>query len=67
MNTSSDAAHESDQGQMMPDEGNYQINSVSISETLPTSMDRTLAEPELETFEFEVCTPYHGKPRKYTR
>ncbi|PLW14386.1 hypothetical protein PCANC_17458 [Puccinia coronata f. sp. avenae] len=62
MNTSSDAAHESDQGQMMPDEGNYQINSVSISETLPTSIDRTLAEPELETFEFEVCTPYHGKP-----
>jgi hypothetical protein len=47
----------------MSDEENYQPNSVSKSETLPTSIEGTVAEPELENFEFEVCTPYHGKPR----
>jgi hypothetical protein len=68
MNTSSDAA-DIDRSRIMLDEKNYQTDFDSNSETPPASIEGTLSEPlepELETFEFEVCTPYQGKPRKFS-
>ncbi|PLW13873.1 hypothetical protein PCASD_19704 [Puccinia coronata f. sp. avenae] len=67
MNTSSDAA-DIDRSRIMLDEKNYQTDFDSNSETPPASIEGTLSEPsepELETFEFEVCTPYQGKPPPY--
>ncbi|PLW13874.1 hypothetical protein PCASD_19705 [Puccinia coronata f. sp. avenae] len=47
----------------MSEEENHQSdNSVSSSETPLTSSDGTLGESKSDTSEFEVCTPYEGKP-----